>query len=180
MTSPIRRSCAQTILCPNLLESKAQLHFRHIAFLSGDLHRTIVLPNVFGSHLGVCRHHPFSYYYSLSWLNNNSNQFSYIALDRFQEWLTERNEAGLKPTQREHYIQANRNWIFLSKEENCFAHLLDNAGLSAPKRTEVLDPLPIKRKYNMTQRLLDVLKDGKMEEVNGNPWEVVSLFYDRR
>ncbi|RUO96226.1 hypothetical protein BC936DRAFT_142385 [Jimgerdemannia flammicorona] len=162
------------------LESKAQLHFRHLAFVSGTLHRTVVLPNVFGSHLGVCRHHPFTYYYSLSWLDANSHRFSYITLDRFRDWLNERNVTGARPTHREHYIQANNAWTFLSKEKNCFKDLLNNAGLVEPKRSELADPLPSKRRLNMTQALVNMLSDGKMDEVDEKPWEVVSLYYDRR
>lgn len=62
-------------------ESKAQMHFRQLAFLSGMLNRTVVLPNVAGSRLGACLEHDFDFYYSSQWAVDHADYFSTISME---------------------------------------------------------------------------------------------------
>ncbi|RUP48436.1 hypothetical protein BC936DRAFT_144561 [Jimgerdemannia flammicorona] len=70
-------------------ESKAQLHFKNWAFLSGLLNRTLVLPQVYRSRMGACHKFPFFNYYSPSFLTSNAASFSYITHADFLSWSRE-------------------------------------------------------------------------------------------
>ncbi|CDH58847.1 hypothetical protein RO3G_11163 [Lichtheimia corymbifera JMRC:FSU:9682] len=166
-------------------ESKAQEHFRQLAFLSGKLDRTIVLPNVHSSHLGACRHFPFSFYYGDQWLENNKRFFNYITRDDFREWIAERTEAlGNMPTSQEVVVDINPNFHFLDKADNCFKHLLDYTDRPRHRFTLEDPEMFSKRIGNYTDILLNVLGDearGRDYQGAGNEHlDVISLFYDRR
>ncbi|KAI8137419.1 hypothetical protein BJV82DRAFT_583700 [Fennellomyces sp. T-0311] len=172
-------------------ESKAQEHFRQLAFLSGKLGRTIVLPNVHSSHLGACRHFPFSFYYSDEWLEKNKNRgyFNYITMEDFREWIKERREyAGTAPTSQEVVVDINPDFHFLDKTDNCFKDLLDYTDRPRSRFTLEDPEMFSKRIGNYTERLLGFLGDAARNRefighVDGNappPLDVISLFYDRR
>ncbi|KAF7723870.1 hypothetical protein EC973_001542 [Apophysomyces ossiformis] len=164
-------------------ESKAQQHFRQIAFLSGYLDRTIVLPNVHSSHLGACRKHPFSFYYDYSWLEDNKDTFSYITMEKFQEWLKERQHIQTIPTGQEVAIDLIENGPLV---ENCFKERFDFT--HRPRsRFQLNDPeLAKHRKGNYTELILNALSDEMMERaytgsaVDIPPVDVINLYYDRR
>ncbi|KAH8556385.1 hypothetical protein BGW37DRAFT_472296 [Umbelopsis sp. PMI_123] len=168
-------------------ESKAQMHFRQLAFLSGRLDRTIVLPNVHSSHLGVCRRMPFSFYYSYEWLENNKKFFNYITLDDFKEWARERAQIAIKPTAQELYIEVNENFHFLDGVQNCMQHYMNFEGRST-KRFVLEDPERLDRRQgNYSQILQTAMSDHTLNEnyANGKvtdipPLDVINLFYDRR
>ncbi|KAI9484224.1 MAG: hypothetical protein EXX96DRAFT_617168 [Benjaminiella poitrasii] len=111
-------------------ESKAQLHFRQLAFLAGKLDRIIVLPNVYNSHLGSCLSHPFRFYYDHSWLDEmeNKGHFKYITMDEFKAWLLERHYAGAIPTGQEIHLQGTRKSRLLERVTNCFRPSFDFSG----------------------------------------------------
>ncbi|ORY91388.1 hypothetical protein BCR43DRAFT_446508 [Syncephalastrum racemosum] len=151
-------------------ESKAQEHFRQLAFLSGKLDRTIVLPNVHSSHLGACRRFPFDFYYDHRWLHQNKRFFSYITMQDFRDWVAERRQAGTTPTSEDTYVEINANFHFLDKADNCFHHLLDFA--LERRRLVLEDPEQFsRRESNYTQTLMNFLTSET---------DVISLFYDRR
>ncbi|CDH56897.1 hypothetical protein RO3G_11163 [Lichtheimia corymbifera JMRC:FSU:9682] len=155
-------------------ESKAQEHFRHLAFLSGALDRTIVLPNVHSSHLGACRHFPFSFYYDNAWLDNNRRFFRYMTMEDFRDWISERREIDTIPTSRELTIDINPNFKFLDNANNCFKDLLDYSSYP-PTHFTLEDPeMFSKRVGNYTEMLLEAFQQNQ-EDV-----DVISLFYDRR
>ncbi|KAI7860102.1 hypothetical protein BDC45DRAFT_431427 [Circinella umbellata] len=167
-------------------ESKAQEHFRQLSFLSGKLGRTIVLPNVHSSHLGACRHFPFSFYYSSEWLERNKRFFNYITMEDFREWISERQQTGSIPTSQEVVVDINPNFHFLDKAENCFKDLLDYT--DRPRKHFTLeDPETFsKRAGNYTEILLNALGEETLgQEYVGQvnpapPLDVISLYYDRR
>ncbi|ORZ15204.1 hypothetical protein BCR42DRAFT_461190 [Absidia repens] len=158
-------------------ESKAQYHFRQVAFLSGMAGRTIVLPNVHGSHLGACRHQPFDYYYDHTWLDKNRAHFNYITMAQFKAWLDERHAAKShpQPTGQEVFIELNDASAHLNKATNCFGHLFNFT--DRPRtRFQLEDPEQrTRRAGNFTQIFLDVLTTHTADAV-----DVLHLFYDRR
>ncbi|KAI7902464.1 uncharacterized protein BX663DRAFT_531402 [Cokeromyces recurvatus] len=189
-------------------ESKAQLHFRQIAFLAGKLGRTIVLPNVHNSHLGSCLPHPFRFYYDQSWLDNNKEHFKYITMEDFKEWVLERRFAGAIPTAQEIFLQGVRKSRLMEKAKNCFQSSFDFSnrpivGYQVPDHHNPLD-------LNITNIFVNLLSDEAREYeyftykdqlspneedhgINNNkatdllsssspppPVDVINLFYDRR
>lgn len=50
-------------------ETKAQLHLYQLGVLAVVLNRTLVLPNVRDSRLGMCHDRPFSFYYDVTSLS---------------------------------------------------------------------------------------------------------------
>lgn len=165
-------------------ESKAQEHFRQLAFLSGKLDRTIVLPNVHSSHLGACRKYPFSFYYDDDWLLQNQEHFSFITVEDFNKWITERNQVET-PTSQEVYVEISENLHFLDKAKNCYEGILDYTGWPR-KRFYLDDPEDFSRREgNYTEILLNALSDeARKREYIGDgeapPLDVISLLYDRR
>ena len=57
-------------------ESKARLHFSQLVYLAQALNRTLVLPNVGKSRMGICFGWNFDLYYDLSGLKDNGIQFA--------------------------------------------------------------------------------------------------------
>ncbi|KAI9494004.1 hypothetical protein BDB00DRAFT_820390 [Zychaea mexicana] len=168
-------------------ESKAQEHFRQLAFLSGKLGRTIVLPNVHSSHLGACRHFPFSFYYSSEWLEQNKRFFNYITMEDFREWLAERQSSDTAvPTSQEVVVDINPDFHFLDKAENCFKDMLDYTGRPRTRFTLEDPEMFSKRVGDYTEILLNALSDETLnkdyigEDTDVPPLDVISLFYDRR
>lgn len=54
------------------------------------VNRTLVLPNVSGSHIGACLSHNFEYYYDIQWASRNSDTFNFIRMNDFIAWIKER------------------------------------------------------------------------------------------
>lgn len=170
------------------IESKAQYHFRQLAFLSGKLNRTIVLPNVHSSHLGACRQHPFDFYYDHSWMDANQDRFSYITMDQFKYWLEERRAIETVPSGQEVFIEISQDSPHLAKAKNCFQDQFDFSHRPAT-RFQLDDPeMDSKRVGNYTEILMDVLGDAArakdyQQQQQQQPvpdLEVIHLFYDRR
>ncbi|KAF7726879.1 hypothetical protein EC973_008386 [Apophysomyces ossiformis] len=151
--------------------SKAQLHFRQIAFLSGKVGRTVVLPNVYLSHLGACRRYPFDFYYDDNWLKQNKRFFNYISLKDFKMWAEERRRADSLPSGQEVFFEISEDLAFLDKITNCMAPLFEN---EPRRRFQLDDPegLPRREGRNYTQIFMDELIKSDVD--------VVQLFYDRR
>lgn len=165
------------ILWDMFAESKAQEHFRQLAFLAGKLGLTIVLPNVHSSHLGACRRFPFNFYYDRSWLEANKEFFDYITMEDFRDWISERQHEYGVPTSQEVYIDINENYHFLDKAKNCFKDQLDYSNWPT-KRFTLEDPETFsKRVGNYTEILMKALQ---YDDQPGTPPDVISLFYDRR
>lgn len=165
------------ILWDIFAESKAQEHFRQLAFLAGKLGLTIVLPNVHSSHLGACRRFPFNFYYDHSWLEANKEFFDYITMEDFRDWISERQHEYGVPTSQEVYIDINENYHFLDKAKNCFKDQLDYSNWPT-KRFTLEDPETFsKRVGNYTEILMKALQ---YDDQPGTPPDVISLFYDRR
>ncbi|KAI8991474.1 hypothetical protein BDF20DRAFT_831509 [Mycotypha africana] len=175
-------------------ESKAQFHFRQLAFLAGKIDRTIVLPNTYNSHLGSCLHHPFHFYYEQSWLDRNRKHFNYITMEDFKAWLLERQMKDVVPTAQELYIQRSRRSLLLEKVDNCFSNSFDFSG-----RPSVYYRFPDSHKQskiNVTDVMMRLLSDETREHEylltdsysneivdrasTPPPVDVINLFYDRR
>jgi hypothetical protein len=191
--------CLLTIL--NFSESKAQLHFRQLSFLAGKIGRTIVLPNVYNSHLGACLPHPFSFYYDQSWLDENKKHFNYITMEDFKAWLLERHYAGAIPSGQEIYMQGSRKSRLLNKIKNCFSDSFDFSG--RPTVSYQLQDHQDQRHINITDIMMNLFSDkarqheyldgtlpsssstlGKTKDfkvhTGSPPVDVINLFYDRR
>lgn len=191
--------CLLTTL--NFSESKGQLHFRQLAFLAGKVGRTIVLPNVYNSHLGACLPHPFSFYYDQSWLNQNKKHFNYITMEDFKAWLLERHYAGVIPSGQEIYMQGSRKSRLLNKIKNCFGDSFDFSG--RPTVSYQLQDHQDQRHINITDIMMNLFSDKarQHEYLDGTlpsssstfgatkdfkvhtgspPVDVINLFYDRR
>lgn len=65
-------------------ESKARLHFSQLVYLAQALNRTLVLPNVGKSRMGICFGWNFDMYYDLSDLKDNGIRFT--KLDTLKAW----------------------------------------------------------------------------------------------
>ncbi|KAK4509104.1 uncharacterized protein ATC70_007454 [Mucor velutinosus] len=182
-------------------ESKAQLHFRQLAFLAGKIDRTIVLPNVYSSHMGSCLPHPFSFYYDLKWLNDNTKHFNYITMEDFKAWLLERHYAGVIPSGQEIYMQGSRKSRLLKNIKNCFSDSFDFSG--RPTVSYQLQDHQNQRHINITDIMVDLFSDKARQheyldgmiqspfpgaakkfkvhtDASSPPVDVINLFYDRR
>ncbi|CAO3646577.1 unnamed protein product [Cunninghamella blakesleeana] len=169
-------------------ESKAQMHFRQLAFMSGLVNRTIILPNVGGSRLGACLPHDFEFYYSLKWANQNKEHFNYITMNEFKQWLLERQAIHRPATSQSMHIHVNLRSHAL-ESRNCFADdlLLNMEGL--PERRLYLNETanPTKRIYYQNavkDFFLGIHHDSETNEsikddITDN-MEVLSVYYDRR
>ncbi|KAI7867796.1 hypothetical protein BDF14DRAFT_1799114 [Spinellus fusiger] len=89
-------------------ESKAQMHFRQIAFMAGLVNRTVVLPNVENARLGACLQHPFDFYYSTKWVDKNRQHFRAITMETFILWLEERRAHNKNTQHRDTSIERAR------------------------------------------------------------------------
>ncbi|KAI9299862.1 hypothetical protein BJ944DRAFT_258032 [Cunninghamella echinulata] len=177
-------------------ESKAQYHFRQLAFLSGKIKRTIVLPNVDSSHLGACRKQPFDFYYGDEWLKKNSGHFNYITMQQFKQWLHERHNVKAIPTGQEIFLEIDLNFPHLSKAVNCFKDQFDFT--HRPRsHFPIDDPETVSRRSgNFTEMFINILKDEtrqkeylaqrlkdnsivKNSKLNSE-LDVIHLYYDRR
>lgn len=167
------------------IESKAQMHFRQLAFLAGKIGRTIVLPNVHHSHMGACLSHPFSFYYDQKrWLKSTKKHFDWITMNDFQTWINERQTVGAQPTGQEIYIEGSQKSGYLYKQKNCFQSLFDftNRPIVSYQLADISHP--VKKDGNITQTMMTLLSDEAREyEYLGKsdgPVDVINLFYDRR
>ncbi|CEP16420.1 hypothetical protein [Parasitella parasitica] len=179
-------------------ESKAQLHFRQLAFLAGKIGRTIVLPNVHNSHLGACLPHLFTFYYDSSWLDANKKHFNYITMENFKAWLLERHSTGAIPSGQEIYMQGSRKSRLLTKINNCFGDYFDFS--NRPTVSYQLQDHQNQRHVNITNVMINLFSDNarQHEYINREPSstssllgitkaplhpppvDVINLFYDRR
>ncbi|RUP49334.1 hypothetical protein BC936DRAFT_142767 [Jimgerdemannia flammicorona] len=170
-------------------ESKSQSHFRHLAFLSRHLSRTIVLPNVGSAFLGLCRPHPFSYYYSLSSLEarQSAGHFQYITRESYDEWLSERGAIGdaqeAAPSAVDMHVLRNRSIPDEGlREENCWKRRYNYAKWGMTKRVvEVRDPPDEawRRAHNLTEMLRDGIFAAVRDKREEEP-DVINVWYDRR
>ncbi|KAI8643210.1 hypothetical protein BD408DRAFT_342718 [Parasitella parasitica] len=174
-------------------ESKAQLHFRQLAFLAGKIGRTIVLPNVHNSHLGACLPHPFTFYYNSDWLDANKQHFNYITMEDFRAWLLERHSAGVIPSGQEIYMQGSRKSRLLTKINNCFGNSFDFS--NRPTVGYQLQDHQNQRHVNITNIMVNLFSDNARQHeyldgqhsptslfdtIKAPPVDVINLFYDRR
>ncbi|KAG1047059.1 hypothetical protein G6F43_010478 [Rhizopus delemar] len=167
-------------------ESKAQMHFRQLAFLAGKIGRTIVLPNVHSSHLGACLSSPFDFYYDqVKWLKENrKGHFNYITMSEFKAWIKERQAVGVLPTAQEIHIQGSQKSKLLKKQKNCFKSSFDfsDRPISSYQFLDISHPR--KKDGNITQIMMSLLGDQarEYEHIGGSdkPVDVINLFYDRR
>ncbi|ORZ14642.1 hypothetical protein BCR42DRAFT_452388 [Absidia repens] len=169
-------------------ESKAQMHFRQLAFMSGLVNRTVVLPNVGGSRLGACLDNDFEFYYSRSWAVKNQDHFQHITMNDFRQWLLERQAIDRPGTSQSMHIHVNLRGHAV-EPNNCFAsqHLLNMNGL--PERRLYLNETanPLKRLYYedaVKDFFLGVYRDAEsgesVQDEITDKIEVLSVYYDRR
>ncbi|CEG72321.1 hypothetical protein RMATCC62417_07902 [Rhizopus microsporus] len=166
-------------------ESKAQMHFRQLAFLAGKIGRTIVLPNVYNSHLGACLPYPFDFYYDQeAWAKENERFFNYITMDDFKAWISERQAVGVDPTAQEIFVQGTQKSKLLAKFKNCFRSSFDFSDRPIANYQLLDISHPTQKDGNITQTMMSLLSDEAREhEYLGNsdkPVDVINLFYDRR
>ncbi|KAI8329300.1 hypothetical protein BC941DRAFT_443169 [Chlamydoabsidia padenii] len=166
------------------------MHFRQLAFLSGLVNRTVVLPNVGGSRLGACLAHDFEFYYSRKWAIEHQEHFQHITMSDFKQWLIERQAIDRPATSQSMHIHVNLRGHAV-EPTNCFAtpqqHLLNMIGL--PERRLYLNETanPLKRLYYQ-----DAVKDffsgvyrdadtgESVHDQITDKIEVLSVYYDRR
>ncbi|KAI9366373.1 hypothetical protein BD770DRAFT_417264 [Pilaira anomala] len=174
-------------------ESKAQLHFRQLAFMAGKIGRTIILPNVHNSHFGACLPHSFDFYYDDNWLKNNQNRFNYITMEDFQSWIQARHDAGVIPTGQEIFLQRSQRSKLLKTTGNCFQDSFDFSGRPTVNYQIPDHPNPPKN-MNLTDIIMRLLSDearqheyldqslisANLPRVKIPPVDVINLFYDRR
>lgn len=153
-------------------ESKAQMHFRQLAFLSGMLNRTVVLPNVAGSRLGACLEHDFDFYYSSQWAVDHADYFSTISMENFTSWVKERLAVGFPATSQTFHVHLDLDHKQLQEPSNCFADWMDT---SRPDRRIYLHDTSNARRRKGFQDVLYNFYSQTMEDP-----EVISTYYDRR
>ncbi|KAI8079844.1 uncharacterized protein BX664DRAFT_352999 [Halteromyces radiatus] len=169
-------------------ESKAQMHFRQLAFMSGLVNRTVVLPNVGGSRLGACLENDFEFYYSRSWAINNQEHFQHITMSDFKQWLLERHAIDRPATSQSMHIHVNLRGHAV-EPENCFAsqQLLNMNGL--PERRLYLNETanPLRRLYYedaVKDFFLGIYRDSdtgeSVQDEITDKIEVLGVYYDRR
>ncbi|KAI8143212.1 hypothetical protein BJV82DRAFT_668848 [Fennellomyces sp. T-0311] len=158
-------------------ESKAQMHFRQLAFMAGMINRTIVLPQVGGSRLGACLEHDFGFYYSEDWAPSNADHFSYIAMDKFTAWVKERKAVGFPSTSQTFHVHLSRDHKQIGESDNCFAPLMDNARFSE-KSIYLHDSGNVRRRKKYQKIIKDFFTE-KDPKASDEP-EVMSVYYDRR
>lgn len=161
------------------------MHFRQLAFLAGKIGRTIVLPNVYNSHLGACLPYPFDFYYDQeAWAKENERFFNYITMDDFKAWISERQAVGVDPTAQEIFVQGTQKSKLLAKFKNCFRSSFDFSDRPIANYQLLDISHPTQKDGNITQTMMSLLSDEAREhEYLGNsdkPVDVINLFYDRR
>lgn len=168
-----------------VLESKAQMHFRQLAFTAGLVNRTIVLPNVGNSRLGACHGHEFGFYYSHEWLDNNREHFQYITLQHFKAWLEERKAVGGKPTSQDITIQLEPTRRHFSDDQvNCWQPWLNME--DRPRQHLDLADRESSSGQEIQNKIVSFLQgqpteDEVKQQVRiSNDLDVLSVFYDRR
>lgn len=170
------------------IESKAQMHFRQLAFLSGLVNRTVILPNVGGSRLGACLGHDFEFYYSRRWAIDHQSDFQHITMTDFKQWLIERQAIDRPATSQSMHIHVNLRGHAV-EPTNCFAqqNLLNMIGL--PERRLYLNETanPRKRLYYqdaVKDFFLGIYRDAdsgqSVQDQITDKIEVLSIYYDRR
>lgn len=170
------------------IESKAQMHFRQLAFLSGLVNRTVILPNVGGSRLGACLGHDFEFYYSRRWAIDHQSDFQHITMTDFKQWLVERQAIDRPATSQSMHIHVNLRGHAV-EPTNCFAqqNLLNMIGL--PERRLYLNETsnPLKRLYYqdaVKDFFLGIYRDAdsgqSVQDQITDKIEVLSVYYDRR
>ncbi|RCH81773.1 hypothetical protein CU098_005781 [Rhizopus stolonifer] len=141
-------------------ESKAQTHFRQLAFLAGQLNRTIVLPN---------------------WLDSNSHYFKYITMSDFKAWIIARHQANAVPTGQEVYIQGSQKSRLLKKIKNCFRDSFDFSQRPIVNY-QFLDHQKVN--LNFKDIMLSLLSDQARQHEylleDNMPVDVIHLYFDRR
>ncbi|CAO3670577.1 unnamed protein product [Umbelopsis ramanniana] len=166
-------------------ESKAQMHFRQLAFTAGLINRTVVLPNVGNSRLGACTGHEFGFYYSHEWLDNNREHFKYITLQHFKAWLEERKAVGVKPTSQDITLQLEPTRRHFSDDQvNCWQPWL-NMENYPPRHLDLADResssgLEIQNKIVSFLRGQPTEDEIKQSVRVSSDLDVLSVFYDRR
>ncbi|KAK2459909.1 hypothetical protein APHAL10511_008109 [Amanita phalloides] len=126
-------------------ESKARLHFAQLVFLAQALNRTLILPNVGKSRMGICLGWDFDTYYDLSGLMNQGIQFA--RLDILKAWvdlqasrrrhvsgqflnLAEKSESGFGPDQRPNADFELQATDFDDIDTGCFRSRLQNLNMT--------------------------------------------------
>ncbi|KAI9484390.1 hypothetical protein BDB00DRAFT_792912 [Zychaea mexicana] len=161
-------------------ESKAQMHFRQLAFMAGMLNRTIVLPNVGGSRLGACLEHDFTFYYSKAWAHDNAEHFSHISLDKFSAWVKERKAVGFPSTSQTFHVHLSADHKQIGETNNCFAPLMDSTGWP-DKSIYLHDSGNVRRRKKYQKIFYDFFTEKEEHRVDSdNAPEVMSVYYDRR
>ncbi|KAG0165007.1 hypothetical protein DFQ28_000642 [Apophysomyces sp. BC1034] len=154
-------------------ESKAQMHLRQLAFMSGLVNRTLVLPNVGMSRIGACLEHDFEFYYSADWVNNHTDAFSAISLEDFKSWLKERQVFSFKPkAQAVHLLPKKKKsgHAALATPPFCMEDLLEESS----ERWLYLEEKEHPRAVGIIQ---DTIKDLLIES---DQEEVLNIYYDKR
>ncbi|KAI8344590.1 hypothetical protein BC941DRAFT_342653 [Chlamydoabsidia padenii] len=169
-------------------ESKAQMHFRQLAFMSGLVNRTVVLPNVGGSRLGACLDHDFEFYYSRKWAIEHQDHFQHITMTDFKQWLLERQAIDRPGTSQSMHIHVNLRDHAI-EPDNCFAtdQLLNMNGLHERRLYLNETANPLKRLYYedaVKDFFLGIYRDAdtgeSVQDQITNKIEVLSVYYDRR
>ncbi|KAF7726929.1 hypothetical protein EC973_008224 [Apophysomyces ossiformis] len=154
-------------------ESKAQMHLRQLAFMSGMVNRTLVLPNVGSSRIGACLQHDFEFYYSADWASRHTDAFSAISFKQFTDWLKERKAL-------ERTASAQTVHLLRSKEKSKATHeilppfCLENLMNQSEERWLLLDEYSHPKSGKAYQ---DTIKDFLVESDNQ---EIVNVYYERR
>jgi hypothetical protein len=73
-------------------ESQANMHFESSIQIAQRLNRTVILPNVGGSRMHVCRPFPFSFYYDVDGLQQIFPTVKFITQQDFMKWTKELEE----------------------------------------------------------------------------------------
>ncbi|OBZ88936.1 hypothetical protein A0J61_03023 [Choanephora cucurbitarum] len=162
-------------------ESKAQMHFRQLAFLAGQLNRTIVLPNVYHSHMGSCLPYSFDFYYDQEWLDRNDKHFKYITMAAFKQWIEARHQESAIPTGQEIYVQGSRKSKLLKRIKNCFYQAFDFSQRPVVNY-QFLDHSKVPKDINLNKVMTSLLSDQARhhESALEEPVDVINLYYDRR
>ncbi|KAI9273041.1 hypothetical protein BDA99DRAFT_533866 [Phascolomyces articulosus] len=165
-------------------ESKAQMHFRQLAFMAGMLNRTIVLPNVGGSRLGACLKNDFTFYYSNTWAQDNQEHFQHISMENFTSWVKERKAVGFPVASQTFHVHLSADHKQIGETDNCLAPLMDFSQWH-DKSIYLHDSGNIRRRQKYQRILYDFFAGNeeddelKVEDDNYIP-EVMSVYYDRR
>ncbi|CAB5394125.1 unnamed protein product [Rhizophagus irregularis] len=95
-------------------ETQANMHFESSIQIAQRLNRTVVLPNVGGSRMHVCRPFPFSFYYDIDGLQQIFPTVQFITQQDFMKWTKELEE---KPDTFHAHIAPRGKPFFVENEE---------------------------------------------------------------